>query len=222
MDLACDRSIKDAFTLASREAGGFEVLINNAGSGVFGPTTSVSSKLAREQFQILVHGPIKLIGLAVPYMLQQQKGLIINISSLAGAFPIPYMGAYNAAKSALSSYSHCLRLEFAHTPIHIVDIKPADINTNFHASTIHVILNRNDPNAPFLAKVWNAQQRNMAIAPPATRVAEVIGLILNDPNPPSSVTVGNFFQSKAGPFFSCFVPEKLQDFILRLIYGMQK
>lgn len=220
MDLACDRSIKDAFTLASNEAGGFEVLINNAGSGLFGPTAAVSSKLAREQFQILVHGPIELIGLAIPYMLQKNKAFIINISSLAGVFPIPFMGAYNAAKAALSSYSHCLRLELAHTPIHIVDVKPADINTNFHASTKQVIINSNYPNALSFAKVWHAQQHNMAIAPPPTRVAELIGLILTDPNPPSSITVGNFLQSKVGPFFSCFAPKKLQDFFLRRIYDL--
>ncbi len=222
MDLTRDESIKDAFSHASRDAGGFDMLINNAGSGVFGPTTFVTSKLACEQFQVLVHGPIELIRLAVPYMLQRQKGLIINISSLAGIFPIPYMGAYNAAKAALSSYSHCLRLELAHTAIRIVDVKPADINTNFYASTNRVTEMPSDADSTLLAAVWEAQQRNMATAPPPSLVAEVIGRIINNPNPPTSITVGNFLQSKAGPWISRVVPERLQDFFLSRLYGLPR
>ena len=220
MDLTCDESIRNAFSCASRDAGGFNVLINNAGSGVFGPTTSVTSELAREQFQVMVHGPIELIRLAVPHMLQHHNGIIINISSLAGTFPIPYMGAYNAAKAALSSYSHCLRLELAQTAIRIVDVKPADINTNFHASTNRVIVMPSDADSTFLAAVWDAQQRNMATAPPPSRVAEIIVRIINNPNPPASITVGNFLQSKAGPWISRIVPERLQDFFLSRLYGL--
>lgn len=220
MDLTCDESIRSAFLCASRDAGGFDVLINNAGSGVFGPTTSVTSELAREQFQVLVHGPIELIRLAVPDMLQRHYGLVINISSLAGTFPIPFMGAYNAAKAALSSYSHCLRLELAQTAIRIVDVKPADINTNFHASTNRVIVMPGDADSTSLAAVWDAQQRNMAAAPPPSRVAEVIVRIINNPNPPKTISVGNFFQSKAGPWISRVVPERLQDYYLSRLYGL--
>ena len=132
MDLLQPDSIRRAFAAAHEQSGGFDALINNAGAAVFGITETVPLELAREQFQLLVEGPMELIRLALPHMLRNKTGTIINITSLAAVFPIPYMAAYSAAKVALSAYTRCLRLEL---PLRVVEIQPGDINTGFHNAT---------------------------------------------------------------------------------------
>src|ERR1041385_4818532 len=85
----------------------FEVLINNAGAAVFGPLETLPVDLVREQFQLLVEGPLELIRLALPGMRARGVGTIINITSLAAQLPVPFMGPYNAGKAALSSLTQC-------------------------------------------------------------------------------------------------------------------
>ncbi|MFA6560863.1 MAG: SDR family NAD(P)-dependent oxidoreductase [Verrucomicrobiia bacterium] len=218
MDLATDASIREGFAQAQRAAGGFDVLINNAGSGVFGPTVFVPVELEREQFQLLLHGPLELARLALPAMCQRGCGVIINITSLAGAFPIPYMAAYSAAKAALSACSQCLRLELAGMPVRVVDVQPGDINTAFHTATRRVAA---DTDRARQEAVWEVQRREMAAAPPPRCVAETVWSVINTPNPPPVVTVGSFFQAKLGPWAARFLPARWLDWFLRRYYGIQ-
>jgi NAD(P)-dependent dehydrogenase (short-subunit alcohol dehydrogenase family) len=215
MDLADDESIRENFALAEHDAGGFDVLINNAGSAVFGPTASLPSELAREQFQILLHGPIELIRLAVPAMRQRGRGVIVNISSLAGAFPIPYMAAYSAAKAALSACSRCLRLELAGSPVRVVDVQPADINTPFLAAMKRFAP---DEDPARQESVWEVQRREMAAAPPPQCVAEAVWRVINSPNPPPVVTVGSFYQAKVGPLVARILPSRWMEGLLRRFF----
>ncbi|MBI5683456.1 MAG: SDR family NAD(P)-dependent oxidoreductase [Verrucomicrobia bacterium] len=217
MDLAADASIRESFAQAQRDAGGFDVLINNAGSAVFGPTATVPAELAREQFQLLLHGPLELIRLAVPAMRQRGHGVIINITSLAGSFAVPYMAAYSAAKAALSAYSRCLRLELAESPVRVVDVQPADINTPFHAATRRFAP---DEDRARQEAVWEVQRREMAAAPPPSCVAETVWRVMNSPNPPPVVTVGSFYQAKIGPFMARVLPMRWLERLMRRFFGI--
>src|SRR4029077_17695809 len=93
LDLANPSSIDDAFNSALVEAGHFDVIINNAGSGHFGPAEFLSTETLASQFEILVFRPIRIMQLALPYMRRQQHGLIINVTSLASRLPLPFMSA---------------------------------------------------------------------------------------------------------------------------------
>src|SRR5438094_10653674 len=84
LDLGDPRSVEEAFNVALAEAGHFDVLINNAGSGHFGPAENLSEKEIANQFQILVFGHAQLMRLALRMMQVRGEGLIINITSLAG------------------------------------------------------------------------------------------------------------------------------------------
>lgn len=219
MDLADDASICEGFAQAQRESGGFDTLINNAGAAVFGPTASVSAGLTREQFQVLLHGPLDLVRLALPAMRRRRHGIIINVSSLAGSFPIPYMAAYSAAKAALSTYSQCLRLELADSSIRVVDVQPADINTAFHAATKRVAPAEDSARQE---AVWEVQRRNMAAAPPPQCVADAIWRAIRSPNPPPVIKVGSFFQAELGPWMARFMPTRWLDWFLRRHYEIQR
>src|SRR5215468_1504777 len=111
LDLSDRHSIDQAFNAALAEAGYFDVLINNAGAGHFGPAELLPIETIASQFQILVFGQIQLMQLALRHMQARGGGLIINVTSLASRLPVPFMAAYNAAKAALASFTMSIQLE---------------------------------------------------------------------------------------------------------------
>ncbi len=104
LDLLDPPSLADSFGIALRAAGQFDVVINNAGSGHFGPAEFLSPEEVHVQFQTLVFAHIQICQLALRAM-QDRGGRIINVTSLASRLPIPFMGAYNAAKAAMASFT---------------------------------------------------------------------------------------------------------------------
>src|SRR6184192_2251605 len=136
LDLGDPRSIEEAFNAALAQAGHFDVLINNAGSGHFGPAENLSEKEIASQFQILVFGHMQLLQLALRAMQARGEGLIINVTSLAGRLPVPFMAAYNAAKAAMASFTMSIQLELPDARVRIVDLQPGDIRTDFNDAVI--------------------------------------------------------------------------------------
>ena len=132
LDLNEQSSIEAGFRQALLEAGHFDVLINNAGAGVFGPLEGFSNREFTAQLQTLLVGPLQLIRLALPAMRARRAGLIVNVSSLAGELPLPFMSPYSLSKAALSAMSEGLNLELAHTGVRLVDVRPSDFATEFH------------------------------------------------------------------------------------------
>src|SRR5436305_4567468 len=136
LDLADRLSVEEAFNAALSEAGYLDVLINNAGAGHFGPAELLPMETVASQFQILVFGQIQLMPLALRHMQTRGEGLIVNVTSLASRFPVPFMAAYNASKAALAAFTMSIQLELANSHVHIVDLQPADISTEFNQSVI--------------------------------------------------------------------------------------
>src|SRR5204863_6391105 len=204
LDLSNPDSIDGAFNTALAEAGNFDVLINNAGSGHFGPAESLSEKEIASQFQILFFGHIQLMQLALAAMRGQGHGLIINITSLASRLPVPFMAAYNAAKAAMAAFTMSLQLELPDAGVRIVDLQPADICTNFNHAVTRT--EEHDPRyKERVAKTWAAVDRNMKNAPSPELVAQQVLRLIDSPNPPPRITVGDVFQSKVAPFIFRFL-----------------
>ncbi len=219
MDLAHNDSIHRGFAGALQEAGPFDVLINNAGSGAFAAIDGMAPEIVREQFQVLVDAPLDLIRLALPMMRQRDRGTIINVTSLAAQFPIPFMAPYSAAKSALSVFTAALRMELSNTPIRVVEIRPGDIHTPFHDRTRRLEA-RNSEEERRLKSVWETQLRNMAASPRPDRVARAILRAVTTPNPPPVLVVGGFFQARLAPLGARLLPLRLQEFVLRKYYRL--
>ena len=161
---------------ALAEAGHFDVLINNAGAGHFGPADLLPSEVITNQFQILVFGQIQLMQLALRHMRPRGEGLIINVTSLASRLPVPFMAAYNSAKAALASFTMSIQLEFVDSRVRIVDLQPGDIRTEFNQG---VIMSDNVDGADArIARTWKVVERNMKNAPGPELVAlQVLKLI---------------------------------------------
>src|SRR4051812_37309159 len=105
LDLADAPALEAIFLEARKQAGQFDVVINNAGQGHFGAAEFLSGEILREQFQVLVFGHIRLMQLAIGEMRLRRSGLIINVTSLESRLPIPFMATYNAAKAAMASFT---------------------------------------------------------------------------------------------------------------------
>ena len=216
LDLLQPATIHRAFEQALAEAGHIDVLINNAGAGVFGPLDQTPLDSIRDQFQLMVTGPLELIQLVLPHLYRQGHGTIINFTSMAAELPIPYMAVYNAAKSALSAATSSLRIELAGNPIRVVELQPGDINTGFHDSTKRVA----GADTERAQRVWQSQVRTMAAAPPPQRVAEAVARILEMKCPPPVIRVADFFQAHLAPLGQRFLPGRLMEWLIRRYYGL--
>ena len=111
--------------------GGVDILINNAGIGIFASVESMSPEDFRSMLETNVFGVFYCCHEAVPIMRQRGGGYIINISSLAGANPHPQMAAYNASKFGLNGFSEALMQEVRHDGIKVSYIMPGSVNTEF-------------------------------------------------------------------------------------------
>jgi short-subunit dehydrogenase len=217
LDLADRLSIEQAFNSALAEAGYLDVLINNAGAGHFGPAELLPLETITSQFQILVFGQIQLMQLALHHMQARGEGLIINVSSLASRLPVPFMAAYNAAKAALASFAMSTQLELGNSHVHVVDLQPADIRTEFNQGVIKST-NANPRYDTKIARTWEVAERNMKSAPTPDLVARHVLRLVNSVQPPPRITVGDAFQSKIAPLIFRFLPQRLRLWGLKRYY----
>jgi short-subunit dehydrogenase len=222
MDLNDHQSIRAGVRHALDESGGIDVLINNAGSGIFTPLEQLSHENLLQQFQLMVFAPLELTKLLLPGMRANGGGLIVNITSLAAVFPIPYMGAYSAAKAAMSSLSWALEMELCNEPVRVVELRPGDTRTDFHAvMEYHASLGEADA-ADNIARAYQTYTAHMDRAPSPERVARRVSDILDAQGRiPSQVNVGSTFQARIAPWLASVSPRAWTRSVLKKYYGLK-
>ena len=216
LDLSERRSVEEAFNGALAEAGHFDVLINNAGAGHFDPAELLPMETIASEFQILVFGQIQLMQLALRHMRDRGEGLIINVTSLASRLPVPFMAAYNAAKAALAAFTMSIQLELADSRVHIVDLQPGEISTEFNQSVTKT--SNIGRYSIKISKTWETVERNMKKAPGPDLVAQNVLKLINSARPPARITVGNVFESKIEPLIFRFLPQSVRIWGLKRYY----
>jgi len=115
---------------------GLDVLVNNAGFGVLGPTSEISDAEMRRQYETNVFGLMNVTRAFLPKMLERRAGRIINVSSVGGRITLPYFGVYNSTKYAVESLSDAMRYELRPFGIDVAMIEPGVIRTNFEATAV--------------------------------------------------------------------------------------
>jgi short-subunit dehydrogenase len=218
LDLGDRVSIQGAFNSALTGAGHFDILINNAGAGHFGPAELLPMETIASQFQILVFGQIELMQLALRHMRSRGEGLIINVTSLASRLPVPFMAAYNASKAALASFIMSMQLELGDSPVRVVDLQPADISTDFNKSVITSA--KADLYDGRIEKTWRTVERNMKKAPGPELVAQQVLKLIKSMQPPPRVAVGDVFESKIAPLIFRLLPQRVRIWGLKRYYGI--
>jgi NAD(P)-dependent dehydrogenase (short-subunit alcohol dehydrogenase family) len=221
LDLNDAASTDTGFSQALLEAGFFDVLINNAGAGVFGPLEAFSDAEFAAQLETLVLGPQRLIRRVLPDMRARRAGIIVNVSSLAAEFPLPFMSPYSLGKAALSAMSEGLILELAGSGIEVVDVRPGDFRTNFHDSTRRLGTPLDEGYAPGLENAWKAIDLNMRRArDPAIVAAALVGIVEGRIRGPV-VALGDPFQARIAPFLARLVPRAWVQWGVCAYYGLK-
>ena len=111
-----------------------DVLINNAGFGISGAVEFTKTDDAQHQLDVNFFGMVRMNRQVLPVMRRQCHGRIVNLSSVAGAIPIPFQTYYSASKAAINSYTMALANEVKPFGIQVCCVQPGDIRTGFTAA----------------------------------------------------------------------------------------
>ena len=111
-----------------------DVLINNAGFGISGAVEFTGTEEAQRQLDVNFFGMVRMNRQGLPVMRKQGYGRIVNLSSVAGAIPIPFQTYYSASKAAINSYTMALANEVRPFGIQVCCVQPGDIRTGFTAA----------------------------------------------------------------------------------------
>lgn len=133
-DLTDQASVMSAFDKILAEAGAIDILINNAGSGISGAIEFTELSDAQYQFDVNVFGMVRCIQCALGAM-RKRGGKIVNVSSVAAVFPLPFQAFYSASKAAVNALTMSLRNEVRRFGnIQVCAILPGDVKTDFTSS----------------------------------------------------------------------------------------
>jgi short-subunit dehydrogenase len=152
LDVTSDQSVAATVQGVVERFGRIDVLINNAGMGSSGATEESSLGQDRHVFDVNVFGVMRMTKAVLPQMRAQGSGRIINVSSIFGFMPAPFMAAYSATKHAIEGYSESVDHEVREYGIRVVVVEPAGTRTGFDDNTVQ-------PDSPLATY---AQQRGVA------------------------------------------------------------
>jgi len=147
LDVTREEDMVRAVQRIEAEAGGVDVLINNAGFGLYGAVEDTSLEDARYQFEVNIFGLARLTQLVLPSMRRKGAGKIVNISSMGGKVYTPLGAWYHATKHALEGWSDCLRLEVSQFGIDVIIIEPGAIQSEFGEVMTKPMLDRSGDTA---------------------------------------------------------------------------
>lgn len=155
LDVTDDASVSQAVQGVTRKAGAIHILVNNAGYALTGALEETSIEEARQQFETNFFGVLRVTNAVLPGMRQAGYGRIVNISSVVGFLPAPYMGTYTASKHALEGYTETLDHEVREFGVRAALIQPAYTKSN---------ITQNEKTAQTALKEYAVQRQRMKSA----------------------------------------------------------
>lgn len=218
LDVTDDESVDKFVGWVLAEAGRIDVLINNAGVSLVGPVENTSVAEAGKVFDVNVFGPLRMIRAVLPSMRSARSGLIVNISSVLGFLPAPFMGIYASTKHALEGLSESLDHEIRDFNVRVVLMQPTFTNTNLdvNAANTEAPLGVYTDQVEATIKTVVAQIKS---APAPTLVAEKILVALKSPYKMRQPVGG---EATLLSRLRRFMPAKAVDGSLRKTFGFRK
>ena len=134
MDIRDEASIQRGIETIIAQANRIDVLVNSAGVALLGATEETSVAEAQTLFDTNVFGILRTTQAVLPHMRAQRSGRIVNISSVVGFLPAPYMGLYSASKHAVEGMSETLDHEVRKFGIRVVLVEPSFTRTSLDAN----------------------------------------------------------------------------------------
>lgn len=197
--------IEEAWQSQSMEGIGFNLIVNNAGYGVFGRYAETLFEDWEKQLNALLIGTMKVCRLALPGLIER-KGCLVNVSSIAVDFPVPFMSAYNSSKAGLSAFSESLIIETSSSGMRVIDFRPGDIKTDFNRNMVRNL--GKNTNEGCMDRVWERIEDRISKSPEPKVVAEkLLKCIRRDKS--GTIRAGTFFQANLAPLLSRLVTRRL-------------
>ena len=196
MDILKERNIDDVVNQIIKEQSRVDVLINNAGYGLWGAVETISIDEAKRQFDVNIFGLAYLTKKIIPFMREQKSGKIINMSSMGGKVYTPFGAWYHATKYALEGWSDCLRIELKSFGIDVILIEPGVIKTEFQDVMMDSTVERSigTPYEKKLKALEKATKEMYArgIGSPPSTITKLIIKAINSHNPKRRYVGGLF------------------------------
>lgn len=192
LDVNDNQSIKLAIKKILNHTGRIDVLINNAGYGMFGPIEEITTQEIKKQFETNFFGAIRLIKAIVPIMRKQGNGTIVNISSMVGRFGVPLNSAYVSSKFAVEGLSESISFELEEFGIRVIVIEPGVVKSDFFHNVKVKGMNLESPYHELMERRVNFLDKAMKNS--VTSSYDVAGTILdalNSKDPKFRYVIGN-------------------------------
>lgn len=193
LDVNDDGSVKDAIAKIVTVDQRIDVLVNNAGYGLFGSVEDSSIEEIKAQFETNFFGVVRVTQQVLPLMRKQKSGTIVNVSSVGGRMGLPALSAYHGTKFALEGLSESIAYELEPFGIRVVIIEPGVIRTNILNSSASA-KKALDPKSPYFSLTqkldnnFKSMMENASSSP--KEVAKVILQAVTSENPLLRYSVG--------------------------------
>jgi short-subunit dehydrogenase len=217
LDVRAAASVQACVEAVLRRGGHLDVLINNAGFELAGALEELSPQEAEAQFETNFFGVVRMINAVLPSMRQQKRGRIVNVGSLSGLSPIPFLGIYSASKFALEGYTEALRHEVKPFNIHVSLTEPAFLKTSM-MNHRQMAANRMAQYDPWRQRALNAIRGYEETGPDADAVAEKLLEIVSSANPRLRYLIGQ--QAKSVARLRRFLPAGMYEQGVRRTFSL--
>ena len=219
LDVADNKSILHRIKEVIGKEGKIDVLINNAGAGITGPIEEIPEAEIKRNFDTNFFGPINVIKAVLPYMRQQNSGLIINVTSIAGYMGLPYRGVYSASKGALELITEAFRMEIKGFNINMANVAPGDFATNIAAGRYHApVLDNSSYKKPY-SNTLKLMDEHVDSGQDPLLMAKSIYKIIQAKNPKVHYKVGEFMQ-KFSIVLKRILPDNVYEKLLMKHYKL--
>ncbi|MFD0762551.1 SDR family oxidoreductase [Lutibacter aestuarii] len=208
LDVTNVETIQKAIDKVISNEGRIDVLVNNAGMGITGPIEETPTQEMRNVFETNFFGAIEVMKAVLPQMRQQKRGLIINVTSIAGYMGLPFRGIYSATKGALEIVTEAIRMEVKGFGIHITNVAPGDFATNIASGRYHTPVFENSPYKKTYQENLDLMNAHVDSGSDPLEMAKAIYKITQTSKPKVHYKVGNFMQK-----FSIVLKKILPDTI---------
>lgn len=219
LDVRNTESIKLAVEKVISMSQRIDVVINNAGVGITGPLEEIPTAEIKNNFETNFFGPIEVIKAVLPQMREQQSGLIINITSIAGYMGLPYRGVYSAAKGALEIITEAISMEVKSFGINVVNVAPGDFATNIASGRYHAPVIKDSAYETPYGNTLKQMDQHVDGGSNPDEMARVIYQIIHDKNPKLHYKVGAFMQ-KFSIVLKRILPDRIYESMLMNHYKL--
>ncbi|WP_234340429.1 SDR family NAD(P)-dependent oxidoreductase [Streptomyces sp. SCSIO 75703] len=184
LDVRDRAAVRDAVAAAVEHFGRLDVLVNNAGYGLFGPVETIGEEEARDQLDTNFFGTLWATQAALPVMRRQGSGHLVQVSSIAGLASWPMLGLYHASKWAIEGLSEALAQEVARFGIRVTLLEPGPYRTDWRGDSAVWA----DP-GPVYADVAKPPSAGSLPGDPGATAGPLLDIV-DAPNPPLRVLFG--------------------------------